>query len=40
MGATHGRVYAAVVFCKEQNGTKCKNFVVLFCFYVNTFILL
>ena len=39
MGATQGRVYA-VVFCKEQNDTKCKNFVDLLCSYVNTFILL
>ena len=39
VGATHGRVQA-VVFCKEQNGTKCKNFAVLLCFYANTFIIL
>ena len=23
---------------KSKNGTKCKNFAVLLCFYVNTFI--
>ena len=28
---THEREHA-VVFCKEQNGTKCKNFAVLLCF--------
>ena len=27
-------------FVKSKNGTKCKNFAVLLCFYVNTFILL
>ena len=27
-------------FVKSKNGTKCKNFVVLLCFYVNAFILL
>ena len=27
-------------FAKSKNGTKCKNFAVLLCFYVNTFILL
>ena len=27
-------------FAKSKNGTKCKNFAVLMCFYVNTFILL
>ena len=27
-------------FLKSKNGTKCKNFAVLLCFYVNTFILL
>ena len=25
---------------KSKSGTKCKNFAVLLCFYVNTFILL
>ena len=40
MGATHGRVYA-VVFCKEQNGTKCKNFAVLLFLgqYIHSFVL-
>ena len=38
VGTTQGRVYA-IVFCKEQNGTKCKNFAVLLFFYDNTFIL-
>ena len=27
-------------FVKSKSGTKCKNFAVLLCFYVNTFILL
>ena len=27
-------------FVKSKNGTKCKNFAALLCFYVNTFILL
>ena len=27
-------------FVKSKNGTKCKNFAVLLCFYANTFILL
>ena len=27
-------------FVKSKNSTKCKNFAVLLCFYVNTFILL
>ena len=27
-------------FVKSKNDTKCKNFVNLLCFYVNTFILL
>ena len=27
-------------FLKSKNGTKFKNFAVLLCFYVNTFILL
>ena len=27
-------------FVKNKNGTKCKNFAVLLCFYVNTSILL
>ena len=27
-------------FVKSKNGTKCKNFAVLLCFNVNTFILL
>ena len=27
-------------FAKSKNDTKCKNFAVLLCFYVNTFILL
>ena len=27
-------------FVKSKNGTKCKNFAVLLCFYINTFILL
>ena len=27
-------------FAKSKNGTKCKNFAVLLCFYVNRFILL
>ena len=39
MGVTHRRVHA-VVFCKVQNGTKCKNFAILLWFYVNTYILL
>ena len=35
-----GRVYG-VVFCKEQNGTKCKNFafIVFLSQYINSFVL-
>ena len=27
-------------FAKSKNGTKCKNFAVLLCFYVDAFIIL
>ena len=32
--------YRLLYFVKSKNGTKWKNFAVLLCFYVNTFILL
>ena len=38
VGATHGGCML-LYFVKSKNGTKCKNFAVLLCFYVNTFIL-
>ena len=39
MGATMGGCML-LYSVKSKNGTKCKNFAVLLCFYVNTFILL